>query len=97
MVVNFNLTWKAPCLEILQYVKTFYSMFEAILTPCGSSRSVLPARLSKSEKPPWFGASGRDLKTTSLRIDSGLAAKLPRHKTISLTGASNVHLDRGGS
>lgn len=62
MVSNFNLTWKNACSEILNYVcSTVVNLFfdrRVNLLTSPSSRNALRAPSSKSEKHPWFGASG---------------------------------------
>lgn len=86
MVANFNLTWKGPCLEILNYVGfSLRPGLWRLCMACSLPRGLL-VRSSRSVKHPSSGASGRGPRRTNLLTDSGHVVKPQRPKTMFSTG-----------
>ena len=87
MVANFNLTWKATCVEILNYV-CFLSRFVISSSdrPNQSSPNVPLARGLKRGEPQLSGGSGQERPMTLVQTVNGLAVKLQKPRIISLTG-----------
>lgn len=88
MVANFNLTWKAVCVEILNYVWRLLHPSVALWSDIlnNSFRNVLLARGLKREALRLFGDSGQEHLMTPVRTVNGLAVKLQKPRTTSMTG-----------
>jgi hypothetical protein len=88
MVVNFNLTWKSSCLEILHYVgsKLLFGAGGADSESDCSLLNELLAHSWKNERHLWSGVSGLVPKTMIVLIVSGLVVKLPKRRITYLTG-----------
>lgn len=88
MVANFNLTWKAACLEILNYVSRFKVAERLCLSSMlPSSRSELPVPSLKNAKPRLSGVIGVVIPTTILQTANGLVAR-PRRPRITFSTGS---------
>ena len=93
-VVNYNLSWKAPCLEILQYVRPPSNYLKAFLSAqitnylfffkkkILSSPNVHQVRSSRNVKPPSCGVSG-STTILALQTDNGHDDKLLKHRITS--------------
>jgi hypothetical protein len=85
MLVNFDLTWKSACLEILHYVRVCIVLIQLFANDPHSSPNGHQDLLSKNVARPWSGVSGRARQWIIL-TDNGHVDRQQRHRTIFTIG-----------